>query len=76
MPYYSESDVRHVAPKGSMKRSLRVVEKQRRLASPRDGERQSWTEWQVLDGRKVLSRHDTQRQAIAAAARVNFKPQQ
>lgn len=75
MPYYSESDIRHVAPKGSRKRGLRVVEKQRRRASPRDGHKQAWTEWQVIDGRKVLSRHDTHRQAMDAAARHNYKPQ-
>lgn len=74
MTYYSESDIRHTFPKGRAKRGLRVVEKQRRYASPREGERQAWTEWQVLDGRKVLSRHDTERQAITASARIGYKP--
>lgn len=73
MTYYSEIDVRHVFPKGSMKRGHRVVEKQRRLASPREGTRQAWTEWQVVLGQRVISRHDTREQAILAMARIGYK---
>ena len=34
--------------------------RERRLASPPEGMRQSWAEWQVCQGRRVLSRHDTE----------------
>lgn len=64
--YYSDSDIRNAFPKGAFKRGRRIIEKQRRCASPREGMRQSWTEWQVVDGRRVLSRHDTEKQAREA----------
>jgi hypothetical protein len=42
---------------------LKIRLRERVLASPRDGERQSWTEYQVVQGRRVISRHDTEDQA-------------
>jgi hypothetical protein len=46
---------------------IRVVEAERTNASPREGERQNWSEYQVVHGRRVVSRHDTRKQAYAAA---------
>jgi hypothetical protein len=43
---------------------FKVVEQHRILASPKPGMRQSWTEYQVRDGRRMLSRHDLERRAI------------
>lgn len=37
--------------------------RERRQASPREGMRQIWTEWQVCQGRRVLGRFDTEGQA-------------
>ncbi len=46
--------------------TLTVRLRVRRNASPKDGLRQIWDEWQVCDGRKVISRHDTEAQAQRA----------
>ncbi|MDU4254529.1 hypothetical protein [Pseudomonas sp.] len=35
----------------------------RRQASPPRGMKSAWEEWQVVDGKRVVSRHDTERQA-------------
>lgn len=50
--------------------SLRVVEKHRRCASPREGNKQSWWEYQVKDGRRVLSRHDVREHAEAELVKI------
>jgi hypothetical protein len=43
-----------------------VIRKRDRVeASPKDGLRQGWTEYQVVLGRKVVARFDLQRQAEA-----------
>ena len=44
---------------------LTIRDRERRLASPPAGTRQAWVEWQVLDGRRVVSRHDVRSQAEA-----------
>lgn len=44
---------------------LTIRSRERRQASLREGLRQAWTEWQVVDGRRVVSRHDFEHQAIA-----------
>ena len=50
---------------------IKVVEVERRCASPRSGEDQVWTEYQVREGRHIRSRHDLRRVAkIAADAMV------
>ena len=69
--YFSESDGRHSFPRNAFKGPRRrVICKERRCASPREGLRQSWTEWQVVEGRRVVSRHDTERQALDAMAKL------
>jgi hypothetical protein len=45
--------------------TLKIRLRERRNASPKDGCRQAWDEWQVVDGRKILSRHDLESQAKA-----------
>lgn len=52
----------------------RIIRKERRLASPPEGMRQAWVEWQVVRGRKVLSRHDTEAQAVAAKKAMERLP--
>jgi len=39
-----------------------------RNASPKRGMKSAWDEWQVVDGRRVVSRHDTEKQAEEWAA--------
>ena len=56
-----------------MVRKLTIRERHRVNASPREGERQSWVEWQVVEGRKVLSRHDFKEQAERAMIRATIK---
>jgi hypothetical protein len=43
----------------------RIRKQDRRLASPKPGLRQGWTEYQVTLGRKVVARYDTLKQAQA-----------
>lgn len=43
--------------------AYKIVCQDRRLASPPQGQKQAWTEYQVKEGRKVISRWDTQDQA-------------
>lgn len=41
-----------------------VIRKRRRsLASPKRGMKNGWDEWQVVDGRRIVSRHDSELQA-------------
>ena len=50
---------------------IKVVEVERRCASPLDGEDQAWVEYQVREGRHVRTRHDLRRVAkIVADAMV------
>lgn len=49
--------------------NLRIRRRERINASPKEGLRQAWTEYQVLDGRRIVSRHDTEEQARAWAAK-------
>jgi hypothetical protein len=44
-----------------------VRERHRRGGRPREGLDYTWTEWQVVSGRRVVSRHDFEHQAVAAA---------
>lgn len=37
--------------------------RRRQLASPKRGMKSAWDEWQVVDGRRVVSRHDSEQQA-------------
>lgn len=37
--------------------------RRRSLASPKRGMKSAWDEWQVVEGRRVVSRHDSERQA-------------
>lgn len=48
---------------------MKLRKRERRVASPGDGLRQRWTEWQVVSGRRVLSRYDTEEQARKWIAR-------
>lgn len=43
---------------------LKIRIQNRRQASPPAGMRAEWTEYQVMEGRKILSRHDFQEQAV------------
>lgn len=45
--------------------ALTIRYRERVQASPKEGLRQSWTEYQVVEGRRVLSRHDSEEQAKA-----------
>ena len=40
-----------------------IRKRRRRLASPKVGMKSAWDEWQVVDGRRVVSRHDSEQQA-------------
>lgn len=40
-----------------------IRKRQLRNASPKRGMKSAWEEWQVLDGRRIVSRHDTEKQA-------------
>ena len=44
---------------------LKIRLRDRVQSSPREGLSQAWSEWQVVDGNKVISRHDFEHQAIA-----------
>jgi len=48
-----------------MTAELKIRERHRINASPKEGLRQAWTEYQVVQGRRVLSRHDLREQAEA-----------
>jgi hypothetical protein len=48
---------------------FRIRRREMRKASPKEGMRNKWTEYQVLDGRRVVSRHDTEEQARKWLAR-------
>ncbi len=54
----------------SLPGKIKVVEVERSTSSPREGQRAAWTEYQVRQGRRVLSRHDLRTQALAAAQAV------
>ena len=58
-------------------KALKIRERERVQASPPPGHRQSWTEWQVVQGRKVISRHDFKEQAerFVRAAEADRKGQ-
>jgi hypothetical protein len=43
--------------------NYKIRVKERINSSPREGERQSWTEYQVMEGRTIVYRGDTQEQA-------------
>jgi hypothetical protein len=43
-------------------------------ASPPPGLRSAWDEWQVLDGRRIVSRHDMEHQAQAWIAAQEQPP--
>lgn len=47
--------------------NVRVVEVERRAASPKPGLAQKWLEFQVRQGRRILSRHDRRTDARNAA---------
>lgn len=47
---------------------LQVRRRERVESSPKAGLDQAWTEWQVVDGRRVISRHGTEAEAIKALA--------
>ncbi len=47
-----------------MTKTLRF--RRRTNASPKEGRRQAWEEWQVVDGRKVIGRYDLRSQALKA----------
>lgn len=47
-------------------RAFTIRERTRRNASPPEGQRQAWIEWQVCQGHTILSRHDTYDQAERA----------
>jgi len=50
--------------------SLRVVEVERRQASPPPGMPQEWIEFQVRQGRRVVSRHRRRVEAFDAAVAI------
>lgn len=41
----------------------KIKEKERFLSSPKEGMSQSWIEYQVWEGRRIVSRQDTYEQA-------------
>ena len=45
-----------------MEKRLRFRE--RHNGSPKEGMRQEWDEWQVVEGRKVIGRYDLRSQAL------------
>lgn len=44
-----------------------IRERTRTTASPKPGMRSQWTEYQVVNGRKIVSRHDMFKHALRAA---------
>lgn len=44
-----------------------VAKRERVQASPKNGLRQDWTEYQVRCGRKIIARHEVLRDALADA---------
>jgi hypothetical protein len=52
---------------------VNIKQVERIQSSPKQGLRQGWTEYQVKIGRRVLSRHDTQRQADKAVEELLAK---
>ena len=44
----------------------KIRERERYTASPRNGEHPTWVEYQLVAGGKILSRHETLRQAEEA----------
>ena len=50
--------------------NLRVVEVERRTASPKPGMAQEWLEFQLRQGRRIISRHDRRTDARDAAQRM------
>jgi hypothetical protein len=46
---------------------VKVVEAERSTASPKAGEDQNWIEYQVKQGRRIISRHDRRRVAYEVA---------
>lgn len=48
----------------------KIRERDRYVASPKEGEKGAWTEYQLVAGRKVLSRHDTLKQAQEALVKM------
>lgn len=57
------TDMRGV-PSGEAARGAFTIRERRRVqASPPPNHRQEWYEWQVVWGRRVVSRHDIRKQA-------------
>ena len=46
-----------------MSKSLKIRFRDRVCASPKEGHRQSWSEYQVIEGRTVIARFDLRPQA-------------
>lgn len=46
-----------------MAKEFKIRYRERVCASPKAGRRQSWGEYQVIDGRKVIARFDLRHQA-------------
>ncbi len=44
--------------------TIKIRRRNRWLASPPEGLRQDWTEWQVCQGRRVVMRGDTEDQCM------------
>ena len=44
--------------------ALTIRKRDRIQSSPKEGLRQAWTEYQVVSGRRILSRHDSEGQAL------------
>lgn len=51
----------------------KLRKRERFQASPPDGMSQTWTEWQIIVGRKIYARHGTEREARRAAASANIQ---
>jgi hypothetical protein len=46
--------------------AYKIRERRRVCASPKDGMSSEWTEYQVVDGHRIVSRHDIKEQALNA----------
>jgi len=46
--------------------AYKIRERRRVCASPKDGMCGEWTEYQVVDGQRIVSRHDIKEQALNA----------